>query len=343
MKKVLLWIVVLAALAVGASLGYQYYYDHRIPNFHKGTELYVYPGMDVDTVCDSLIARGKVVSARSLRRSMRAEGIRVPEPGHYTLDDKVSSTYAARMLKHGWQTPVNLALSGSIRSRRALARKLGAQLLAGTDSLAASFDDPAFLARFGLDTTRLFTQILPDTYQVMWTDDAAALMERFVRASRDYWTEERLLKARRQGLSREEAVILASIVDGETKYEPEMPRIAGVYLNRLDQGMKLQADPTVAWCYGYSLNRILRRHLEVESPYNTYRYAGLPPGPISCPPKACIEAVLNPDRRGELYFCASPDFDGSHRFARTYAEHLVNARAFQQELTRRQKAAAAQR
>ena len=340
MKKALLWIVILVAIAVGASLAYRYYYDHRLPNFHKGTELFVYPGMGVEAVCDSLVARGKVISARSLRRSMRAEGIHVPEPGHYTLDDKVSSIYAARMLKNGWQTPVNLSLSGSIRSRGALARKMAAQLLVDAESLTAAFDDPAFLARYGTDTTHLFTLILPDTYQVMWTDDAAALMERFVRASRAWWTEERLQKARRQGLTREEAVILASIVDGETKYEPEMPRIASVYLNRLRIGMKLQADPTVAWCYGYSLRRILRRHLEVDSPYNTYRYAGLPPGPISCPPKACIEAVLSPDDHGDLYFCASPDFDGSHRFARSYTEHLINARAFQQALTRRQRAAA---
>ena len=339
MKKVLLWLVLTAALAVGGYLAYSYYYDHKMPNFRAGTELYVYPGMSVDAVCDSLIARGKVISARSLRRSMLAEGINVPEPGHYTLDGKVSSVYAARMLKKGWQTPVKLSLSGSIRSRRALARKMGAQLLVDSDSLAAAFDDPAFLSRYGVDTTRFFTLILPDTYQVMWTDGPDALMERFVHAHKDYWTEERVAKARRQGLTVEEASILASIVDGETKYEPEMPRIAGVYLNRLRQGMKLQADPTVAWCYGYSLNRILKRHLEVDSPYNTYKYAGLPPGPISCPPKACIEAVLNPDKHGELYFCASPDFDGSHRFARTYSEHQVNARAFQNELTRRQKAA----
>lgn len=343
MKKALVWMAVLAlaaALGAGACWAWNYYYDRRVPNFRARCDLYVYPDMSLDAVLDTLLARGVVLRPSSLRRACKAEAVARPAPGHYLVDGQVTSIYAARMLKKGWQSPVNLSINGSIRSRAALARKMASQLLVDAETLSAAFDDPAFLARYGVDTTTFFTLILPDTYQVFWTEDAAALMTRFHEASRAWWTEERLRQARAQGLTREEAVTLASIVDGETKYEPEMPRIASVYLNRLRIGMKLQADPTVAWCYGYSLRRILRRHLEVDSPYNTYRYAGLPPGPISCPPKACIEAVLSPDDHGDLYFCASPDFDGSHRFARSYTEHLINARAFQQALTRRQRAAA---
>ena len=343
MKKALKWMGILllaAAAGYGAFLAWGYYYDHRMPNFRSRCDLYVYPGMTAESVVDTLLARGAVIRPASLRRSFKAEAVERPEPGHYVVDGSVTSIYAARMLKKGWQVPVKLSVNGSIRSRGALARKMAAQLLVDAETLSAAFDDPEFLARYGVDTTSFFTLILPDTYQVFWTEDAAALMERFREASRAWWTEERLRKARSQGLTREEVSTLASIVDGETKYEPEMPRIASVYLNRLRLGMKLQADPTVAWCYGYSLKRILKRHLEVDSPYNTYLHAGLPPGPISCPPKACLEAVLNPDNHGDLYFCASPDFDGSHRFAQGYSEHLVNARAFQQELTRRQKAAA---
>ena len=127
-------------------------------------------------------------------------------------------------------------------------------------------------------------------------------------------------------------------MDGESRYEPEQPTIAGVYLNRLRRGMLLQADPTVAYCFGYSLSRILSRHLEVDSPYNTYLYPGLPPGPISCPPKNCLEAVLNAERHDFLFFCADPSFNGSHRFAASYSDHLANARAFQRALTARQQA-----
>jgi len=136
---------------------------------------------------------------------------------------------------------------------------------------------------------------------------------------------------------------LASIVKGESRYKPELPKIAGVYLNRLNIGMKLQADPTVAFCYDYTLNRILNRHLTIDSPYNTYKYHGLPPGPICVPDREYLEAVLNPDYGGgNIYFCADPSFNGSHRFAKTWAEHKANAIAFQRALTARNKAKAAE-
>ena len=131
---------------------------------------------------------------------------------------------------------------------------------------------------------------------------------------------------------------MASIVSGETLKSFEYPVIAGVYLNRYRKGMKLQADPTVAFCFDYQLDRILKKHLTVDSPYNTYKYKGLPPAPINVPPKACIDAVLAPDVHKYIYFCASPDFDGTHRFAVTYSEHLKNARSFQRALTAKRKA-----
>ena len=187
------------------------------------------------------------------------------------------------------------------------------------------------------DTLKLFTRVIPDTYQMLWTASARDIYERLFKESDAWWTADRLAAARKQGLTKNEAITLASIVDGETRYVPEQPTIAGVYLNRLRTGMKLQADPTVAYCYGYTLNRILKVHLKVDSPYNTYMHFGLPPGPISCPPKSCLEAVLNPASHNYLFFCADPSFNGSHRFAATYAEHMINAKAFQKALTERQK------
>ena len=150
-------------------------------------------------------------------------------------------------------------------------------------------------------------------------------------------TPERLAAAKARRLTPREVSVLASIVDGESKYVPEQPSIAAVYLNRLSTGMRLQADPTVAFCFDYKLNRILKSHLLVDSPYNTYQHAGLPPGPISCPPKTCLEAVLHPSSHNYLYFCADPAFNGTHRFAASYSEHLSNARAFQTALTERQR------
>jgi UPF0755 protein len=163
------------------------------------------------------------------------------------------------------------------------------------------------------------------------------IFDRFKKEADAFWTDQRVELARRQGLTPVGVATLASIVDGETQYGPEQPTVAGVYLNRLRIGMLLQADPTVAYCYGYTLNRILTRHLDIDSPYNTYKYAGLPPGPISCPPKSCLEAVLHAQNHSYLYFCADPSFNGSHRFAATYTEHLNNARAFQRALDARTK------
>jgi len=329
----------LLALVAGV-FAYRLFYDYKCPNFSRRFELYVTPGQSPESVLDSMVATGRVVRERSLVRSFRRIGTDAGVTvGHYTVDPSSSSVYIARMLRFGWQTPVNLTLSGSIRSRGALARKIGAQMLVDSAAVAAVIGSDDSLARYGVDTTRLFCLVIPDTYQLYWTEPVRGILDRLQEAHDGFWTAERRKKAAAQGLTPEEVSVLASIVDGETRYVPEQPAIAGVYLNRLHTGMKLQADPTVAYCFGYSLKRILRYHLEIDSPYNTYRYAGLPPGPISCPPKSCLEAVLNPDRHDYLYFCADPSFNGSHRFASSYEEHLRNARAFQQALTARQRAA----
>ena len=155
-----------------------------------------------------------------------------------------------------------------------------------------------------------------------------------------FWSGDRDAKARSIGLTRQQVSTLASIVIEETKYEPEMPRVAGVYMNRLHKDMPLQADPTVLFAVGDpSIKRVLNRHLEIDSPYNTYKYEGLPPGPITMPPVAAIDAVLNYERHDYLYFCANASFDGRHAFAKTLAAHNENARRYQQALSKQLKAA----
>ena len=171
-----------------------------------------------------------------------------------------------------------------------------------------------------------------------WTASIKDIFDRFKKEYDAFWTSERLEKASAAKLTPMQVSVLASIVSGETLKDFEYPLIAGVYLNRYRKGMKLQADPTVAFCFDYEPDRILKKHLAVDSPYNTYKYKGLPPAPINVPPKACIDAVLNPDTHKYLYFCASSDFDGTHRFAVSYSDHLKNARAFQRALTIRRKA-----
>ena len=336
MKKFFRWVgilLLLAVLAGGGLYGYGLYYDRKVPNFTGEMDLYVYPGMETDHVCDSILASGIVKSPASLKRVFK--DVKTLKVGHYRIDATCSSIYVSRMLHLGWQTPVNLTLSGSIRTPGVLARKIGAQMM--VDSAAvASFACCA--DSIGLDPALLFTRIIPDSYQMLWTAPVKDIFARLFKERDAWWTAERVTAASAQGLTPEEASTLASIVAGETNYEPEQPAIACVYLNRLNMGMKLQADPTVAFCFDYEPRRILRWMLEVDSPYNTYKNYGLPPGPISCPPKSCLEAVLHPDRHDYLYFCADPSFNGSHRFAESYAEHLQNARAFQRALTERMKA-----
>lgn len=335
-------------LAIIAGIfGWREYYDRRMPNFGKAGEIYVYPNMDAEDVLVLLEEKCDVRRKRSIVRAFRREGILPvnPEfrcrPGHYTVSADNSSRYVSRMFRNGWQSPVNLVLSGSMRLRRGIAGKISSQMMMDTTAVLDALRDSALLAGYGFTTENVFALFMPDTYQVYWTDSMNVVLDKQKAAYDAFWTEENLRKAKAQGLTPMEVSVMASIVRGESNHVPEYPMIAGVYLNRLHIGMKLQADPTIAFCYGYTLNRIMKKHLKVDSPYNTYMHAGLPPAPICVPGRDAMNAVLNPQGGNELYFCASPDFNGTHLFAATYSEHLKNARAFQRALSARMAAKAA--
>lgn len=339
MKKKIILALVAAAMLLGGFAVIRKYVDNRAANLLKGRELYVYPDTPASEVLDTLALYVK--REGSLRRVFgKMEVDRYIKPGHYDLKAGASSAYLARMLNNGWQSPVKLVIAGGLRSKGEIARRISRQMMLDSAEVRAALDSPALLKGYGFDTTTVFALFMPATYDMYWTDSLETILGKQKAAVDAYWTEERLAKARKLGLSRMEATILASIVKGESRLPSDYARIAGVYLNRLHIGMKLQADPTVAYCYGYTLDRILRKHLEVDSPYNTYKHFGLPPGPICVPDKEYLDAVLDPDYGGgNLYFCASPSFDGSHRFARTWQEHQRNAREFQSALTQRRRAA----
>jgi len=314
----------------------RWYNDNRRPNFTEKYVLFVRPETSVQTVIDSLVSGAGAHRPRSLERCFEEENLAAcMKPGRYVIEPSFTSIYVARMLTHGWQTPGNMTLSGTIRTKARLAQKIAAQMMADSASIAQALDSAEFLQPYGFTPENVSAMILPDTYQMYWTASVREIFDRLKKEYDTFWTPERLDKAKAQKLNQMQVSVLASIVSGETLKSFEYPRIAGVYLNRYRKGMRLQADPTVAFCFNYEPDRILKKHLKVDSPYNTYKYAGLPPAPINVPPKACLEAVLSPENHKYLYFCASPDFDGTHRFAVTYSEHQKNARAFQRELTRR--------
>ncbi len=343
--------ITLAGLAVAALLagvaGFvfgRYWSDNKKPNFTEKYVLYVRPEMTAEQVMDSLRTGAGTLRPKSVERAFKEmEVAGKMKPGRYVVDTAATSIYVARMLVFGWQTPQNMTLSGTLRAKGRIAQRIGSQMMVDSASVHNALNDSTFLAQYGFTPENVFALILPDTYEMYWTASVKDIFDRFKKEYDAFWTPERLAKAEAQGLTQMEVSIMASIVRGETLKDFEFPIIAGVYLNRYKKGMKLQADPTIAFCYDYTLDRILKKHLKVDSPYNTYMHAGLPPAPINVPSKPCIDAVLNPAQHKYIYFCASPAFDGTHRFAVTYSEHLKNARAFQRELTARRKARASAR
>lgn len=343
-KYTILTVAVCLAVVSGvlAFIVCRYWNDNRRPCFSKDYILYVYPDTGVSEAIDSLVSGAGALRRGSLERASGKEHLDTAiKPGRYVIEPSFTAIYVARMLSRGWQTPQNMILSGTIRNKGRLAEKIGRQMMVDSSQVARALNDSSFLAGYGFTPETVFAMILPDTYQMYWTSSVKDIFDRLKKEYDVFWTQERRSAAQAQGLTPYEVSVMASIVSGETLKESEYPVIAGVYLNRLHKGMKLQADPTIAFCYDYTLDRILKKHLKVDSPYNTYKYKGLPPAPINVPPKACIEAVLHPDEHGYIYFCANPEFNGTHRFAVTYGEHLKNARAFQRALTQRQKEKAA--
>jgi UPF0755 protein len=195
---------------------------------------------------------------------------------------------------------------------------------------------PIYISRIGYTKETFPSLFLPNTYEVYWDIKPERLMIRFMEERRKFWNEDRMAKAKKLDMTPEEIATLASIVDEETNDETEKPIVAGLYINRLKRGIPLQADPTVKFALGDpSRRRILNKDLEVESPYNTYKNTGLPPGPIRVATPQAIESVLNHKKHDYIYMCAKEDFSGTHNFAKTLSEHNANARRYQQALNKR--------
>jgi UPF0755 protein len=255
--------------------------------------------------------------------------------GRYAIEPGKKALDVFRQLRNGQQTPVMLTVP-EVRTMDRMAGRLARKLMLDSTEIAYALTNQDYCLQMGYDTTTIACLFVPNTYEVYWNTSLDALMKRMEREHNAYWSQERINLAQSQGLTPNEVVTLASIIDEETANSQEKPTIAGMYLNRLHRGMLLQADPTVKYALrDFTLRRILNRHLTVDSPYNTYLYPGLPPGPIRVPSVEAVEAVLHPAVHDYLYMCAKEDFSGTHNFARTLAEHNQNARRYQQALNQR--------
>lgn len=341
LKSKYLWPVVVCVLLL---LGCVYYYFFTSMSRTTTTE-HVF--IDKDDTADSVsaklapIARAHALSAFNtlVRHSGYAEHIR---PGRYAIRPGEGALQVFRHMKNGLQDPVHLTIP-SVRTLDKLAAELSERLMLDSATLASAFNDEATCQKFGLDTATMACLFIPNTYDVYWNISVDKFLERMNTERQHFWTSERRAKAAQMKLTEEEVMTLASIVDEETANNDEKPMVAGMYYNRLmlrnaeyPKGMPLQADPTIKFAWKrFELKRIYRNLLSIDSPYNTYKNTGLPPGPIRIPSVAGIDAVLNYVQHDYLYMCAKEDFSGTHNFAATYAEHTANARRYAEALDRR--------
>lgn len=271
--------------------------------------------------------------------SQYAEHVRT---GRYAIRPGEGALVTWRHLKNGLQEPVNLTIP-SVRTMDKLAAELSKRLMLDSTTLYKAFSDEDMCKKYGYDTATIACMFIPNTYDIYWNTTVEKLFDRMQKESKKFWNFERTEKAKSMNLTPNEVITLASIVDEETANNTEKPMVAGMYYNRLKlrnaeypNGMPLQADPTIKFAWKkFELKRIYNNLLHIDSPYNTYKNTGLPPGPIRIPSVAGIDAVLNHVHHDYLYMCAKEDFSGTHNFARTYQEHLQNAAKYSKALNER--------
>lgn len=336
-RNIILGIGLTLILAGAACAGAIYHYFFAAP-FQLTETAYIYIDRDdnIDSVYHKIIVTGQPKQMFGFeyqaKKNNYAEHIRT---GKYAIKPGDNMRYLYRRLSMGYQTPINLTV-GSVRTLDRIARNTGRQLMIDSIEVARLLTDTTYIRSIGYTKETLPALFIPNTYEVYWDMSAEDFMQRMVKENKAFWNEKRMKQAEAIGLTPIEVSTLASIVEEETANAAEKPMVAGLYINRLKRGMLLQADPTVKYSMqDFALKRILYKHLEVDSPYNTYKYAGLPPGPIRVPSFQGLESVLNYTKHNYLYMCAKEDFSGTHNFATNSAQHAANARRYQQALNRR--------
>lgn len=318
------------SLLVGILMALLAYFAAFKPNVcveRKAYELFIYPEENIDS---SWLKLDTILNSPDVFRSL-CQVFRVKEfkTGRYILKPGMNNWTILSKLRTGAQDPVHLAFN-SARDLEQLSAKLEKQLMIDSFEILNTLKDSSYWSAKGYGPQEVMTAFIPNTYQVYWNISAVKLIERLVQERDKFWAKDnRIRQAEKLNLSPKDIYILSSIVEKETNVSEEKSMIAGVYLNRLNQGMKLQADPTVVYALGLNgLQRVLYDHLKIDSPYNTYLYEGLPPGPICMPSVETLDSVLNYENHDYLFFCAKPGYDGSHLFAKTLSGHYQNARVY---------------
>ena len=263
----------------------------------------------------------------------KAKRFDTPRIGHFVLKPSMGNQKIINALRSG-NTPIQVVFNNQ-QTTEHLAGRVAEQLELDSLSLIKEIESPYFMESVNLNQEELLSLFLPNSYEMYWNISAAEFCQRLQRENDLFWNDSRESKRKRLNMSRAEVITLAAIVNEESRKVDERPRVAGVYLNRLRRGMKLQADPTVVYAMKRQANdfdlvvrRVLYKDLEIKSPYNTYKYRGLPPGPITMPDISSVDAVLNAESHDYLFFVVDPKNPGYHLFASTYSEHLANRKVY---------------
>lgn len=321
------------ALIVAGLRAYQLYSYIFMENVKSEKAFIIREGTNFDQIINLLEENDIVLNYKAFKWvSKKKNYANLIKPGRYLLKKGMNTNQMVNMLRAGEQAPLNVTFN-NIRFKEELAGKISHYIQADSLSLLMLFDDYAKIESYGFTPETYKAMFIPNTYRFYWTTTANQFADRMKQEYDRFWNSVRKEKAEKLDLTPVQVATLASIVQEETAKTDEMERIAGVYMNRLKRGMLLQADPTVKYAAGdFTLRRVLNVHLEIDSPYNTYKYAGLPPAPINFPEVTAIDAVLNFEKHDFLYMVAREDFSGYHNFSRTLAEHNRNAAKYHQAL-----------
>lgn len=332
----LLALIMISGLITANFFYSRIYQPNVVMEYEKEVFVYIPTDATFEDLQQILIASGVVQNTSSFRWVAEQKNfIQNIKSGRFLLKNGMNNNELVNLLRSGRQTPVNVVFN-NVRTKEQFAGKVASQLELDSLALLSGMIDTAFTNPLDLDALTVSSLFIPNTYEFYWDVSVANFLARMTAEHHHFWTEHRKTKAQKLKLSLKEITTLASIVEKETLKKDEQPKVAGLYINRLDRGIKLESDPTVIFAIGdFTINRVLNKDLKIDSPYNTYKYKGLPPGPISIPSIQAIDAVLNHEKHDFIFMCAKDDFSGYHNFAKTYAGHLNNARKYRKALNKR--------
>ena len=331
-KRIFKWINYAVLLGI-VYVGYILFAPNIFPVSNEKTFVCIPDSSTFSDVTRILEKNANVFNLSAFRQvsSLLGYGQKI-RSGRYEIKKGMNNFQLVRILRSGRQTPLKLTFN-NIRTKQQLAARLSTEIMADSTSILKLLNDPKFLETYNLTPQTSISLFIPNTYEVFWNINAIELFQKMNKEYSKFWTDERKAKAAAIPLTPTEVSTLASIVEEETNNRKDRPMVAGLYINRLKAGMPLQADPTVKFALGdFGLKRILFGHLRVESPYNTYKNLGLPPGPIRVSTPEGIDAVLNYSHHNYIYMCAAETLNGKHKFATTWEEHLQNAKKYRQTL-----------